>query len=81
MPLKIDFEQLRNMTTYLSPRDFGIDEQLQIEGHYFRAIYELSELPNLWKPADMVKQLEKVQKSICLDVDSYHKLAEKGEVY
>lgn len=29
----------------------------------------------------MLKQLELIKNSICLDIDNYHKLYEKGEIY
>lgn len=78
VPLKIEVDALVHSISYLSPQDFAIDPELRIEGHYFKAIYELSELPSQWRPGDLIRHLEKIKNCICLDVDAYHRQAEKG---
>ena len=42
VPLRIDFEQLQLSAAKLTPSLFSIDPKLQIEGHFFDSIYELS---------------------------------------
>ena len=83
LPLKIDLENISFCSSIgvVHPKDFGIDTQLQIEGNFFFSIFEMSALAEVKKPMLMVKQLETIQNSICLDIDNYHKLAEKGEFY
>lgn len=83
VPLKLDFENMSICSSIgvIHPKDFGIDPQLQIEGNYFISIFEMSALTEVKKPMLMVKQLEHIQNSICLDIDNYHKLYEKGEIY
>ena len=41
VPLKIDVEGIKTHSSMglLQPKDFAIDEQLRIEGHYFSAIF------------------------------------------
>lgn len=41
VPLKIDVEGIKAYSSMglLQPKDFAIDEQLRIEGHYFSAIF------------------------------------------
>lgn len=81
VPLKIDLESLKLVQMHMVPENFGIDEELRIQGHYFKAIYQLSELPMKVKPSDLLSHLENIKNCICIDIDQYHKLAEKGEVY
>lgn len=80
-PLRVDFEQLQVSAAKLTPSLFSIDPKLQIEGHFFDSIYELSELVGRVKPERILGQLETVKKRICTDVDNYHRLVERDEIY
>lgn len=81
--LNIDIECLNTCSSMgmLHPRQFAIDQPFQIEGHYFASIYQMSMLTEQKKPAEMLKQLENVKNSICEDIDNYHKLCERGQIY
>jgi hypothetical protein len=79
--LTIDAKQLQYSTALLTPTLFNIDPKLQIEGHFFDSIYEMSEVVSKVRPEQILSQLETVKKRICTDIDNYHRLVEKGEVY
>lgn len=42
IPLKIDIKELHQSAALLTPSFFSIDTKLQIEGHLFDSIYEMS---------------------------------------
>lgn len=79
--LTIDTKQLQYSTALLTPTLFNIDPKLQIEGHFFDSIYEMSEVVSKVRPEQILSQLETVKKRICTDIDNYHRLVEKGDVY
>lgn len=55
--LKIDFRQLQENAALLTPSLFGIDLRLQIEGHFFDSIYEMSEVVCRLRPEQILGQL------------------------
>jgi len=42
IPLKININQIQYNYSILTPSLFNIDKKLQIEGHFFDSIYEMS---------------------------------------
>lgn len=76
--LQIDAKQLQYSTALLTPSLFRIDPKLQIEGHFFDSIYEMSEVVARVRPEQVLAQLETVKKRICTDIDNYHRLVERG---
>lgn len=78
VPLAIDLKLIQYNAAILTPSLFNIDPKLQIEGHFFDSIYELSELVTKLRPEQILGQLETVKKRICTDIDNYHRLVEKG---
>jgi hypothetical protein len=81
VPLQINIQQIQYSAALLTPTLFNIDPKLQIEGHFFDSIYELSELVTKLRPEQVLSQLEVIKKRLCTDIDNYHRLFEKGEMY
>ena len=50
VPLQIDIKELHESAALLTPSLFSIDPKLQIEGHFFDSIYEMSEVVSIFKP-------------------------------
>jgi hypothetical protein len=65
----------------LHPKEFSIDEPLQIKGNYFKAILEMSLLAEQKRPSDMLKQLNKIKNSICEDIDTYQRLEQSDKTF
>lgn len=55
--LGIDAKQLQYSTALLTPTLFHIDPKLQIEGHFFDSIYEMSEVVARVRPEQILSQL------------------------
>ena len=80
-PMQVDIKELQESAALLTPSLFSIDPKLQIEGHFFDSIYEMSEVCGRFRPEQIMAQLETVKKRIGTDIDNYHRLVELGEVY
>jgi hypothetical protein len=57
IPLNIDTKQLHYSAALLTPSLFCIDPKLQIEGHFFDSIYEMSEVVSKVRPEQILGQL------------------------
>lgn len=76
IPLGINFELMNEaaVSGALQPKYFAIGKELQIEGHYFLTIYELSVLSELKTPNQIFNQFKQIKNSICIDIDNYYKI-------
>lgn len=81
IPLNIDIKQIQEQAALLTPSFFSIDEKLQIEGHFFDSIYEMSDVVSQLKPEKILSQLQTVKKRVCTDIDNYHRMVQVREVY
>jgi hypothetical protein len=80
VPLKINLKPLvwASSTSRVNPEALGIDKKFQINGHYFQSIFQISELTSITEPSLLLKQLNQIKNSICLDIDIFHTLEERG---
>ncbi len=72
--IQVDLKELQESAALLTPSLFSIDPKLQIEGHFFDSIYEMSEVCGKYRPEQILAQLETVKKRVCTDIDNYHRL-------
>ena len=80
-PIEVDIKELQESAALLTPSLFSIDPKLQIQGHFFDSIYEMSEVCGKYRPQQILTQLQTVKKRVCTDIDNYHRLVQLGQVY